>query len=245
MVDGTPQGQGTGAEGDNQSPQLPEGIASVEELVQKYQALAKPEGQQQGSQQQEQDSKKEEEDILTKGEKVITEKGLDISKYGTEIIQSGTLSDESFKELEAKGFSKQDVTDYVEAKKVQADKKRDELLSDVGGIEGYKKVLEWGKTALNEQEREKFNSILGTANEAAIKLAINDLSNRMVKETGRDPKLFRGDTTQTDDTFQTLDDAVSAIRDPKYYDKSPEGRKYAKAVQEKIKASTHLYKHKV
>jgi vacuolar-type H+-ATPase subunit I/STV1 len=248
MVDSLPQGSGAGTPSGGQpagdgnpagssgaASQLPEGISSVDELVEQYNSLR--------TKSSEIDKVKEE--VNAKLEAKIAEQKVDISKYAKEIEATGKLDDNSYKELEGKGFTKTDVDSYVEGQIAKAEKETNYVLSSIGGKEGYTALSEWAKTGLTEEERNKFNSILETKNVEAVKLALESLSSRMVEATGKSPNLFRGSVNMDKDIYSSMDDVVAAIQDKRYNGKTKEDRDYQNSIKEKIARSQHLYKHKL
>ncbi len=248
MVDTSPQGAGAGSPtggnpaGDTGSgaggaaaPQLPEDIGSVDELISQYNSLK---------------GKSSEADKITEQanaqiETKIQEQKVDISKFAKEIESTGKLSDSSYKELEGKGFSKNDVDSYVSGQLAKAEKETDYVLSNIGGKEGYTALSEWARTGLTEEERTKFNSILDTKNVEAVKLALESLHQKMAEANGKSPNLFRGSVNMNKDVFASMDDVVSAVQDKRYNGKSKEDRDYQAQVREKIARSQHLYQHKL
>lgn len=248
MVDTSPQGAGAGAtnggnpagdtgsgQGGVAAPQLPEGIESVDELISQYNSLKGKSSE----------IDKANEQANAQLESRIQEQKVDISKFAKEIESTGKLSEASYKELEGKGFTKNDVDSYVAGRIAKDEKDTNYVLSNIGGKDGYTALSEWAKTGLTEEERIKFNSILDTKNVEAVKLALESLHQKMAEANGQSPNLFRGSVNMDKDVFASMDDVVSAVQDKRYNGKTKEDRDYQAQVREKIARSQHLYKHKL
>jgi len=69
---------------------------------------------------------------------------MDVSKYEKEVVDNGSLSDNSYKELEKLGFNKAQVDAYIQGQQSYANSVRDTIYNSVGGQEAYVDVVNWG-----------------------------------------------------------------------------------------------------
>lgn len=159
--------------------------------------------------------------------------GVDMAKYSDEFAETGQLSEDSYKELESKGFDKGIVDAYIEGQKAIAARQTAEVAQVVGGEENFNAIKEWAAESLSESEIAAFNTAVTSGTEAA-KLAVQGLNARYVAENGSAPNLIGGETGNTGGgMFKSNYDMQQAMADPRYW-KDPD---YQKEVAEKAKRS--------
>lgn len=148
--------------------------------------------------------------------KALTDKaGLDWTAVNTEFAQRGQLSDQSYEKLEAVGITRDMVDQYTAGQVALQKTARAEMLTSVGGEEGYGKVVEWAKDALTKDELTAYNKIVTGSDREATKMAIAGLKDRMDKAEGIDPKLVQGGPSNVVG-FQSMAELKAAIKDPRY-----------------------------
>jgi hypothetical protein len=107
--------------------------------------------------------------------------------YSNEVQENGELSEESLKQIVAKGIPEQVVKDYIAGvkaqEKIQAQQveiTKQELFSLTQGEEGYKAMQEWAKDNLTPSEKEAFNNAVYSGNPDMAKLAVSGLHARFM-----------------------------------------------------------------
>lgn len=114
------------------------------------------------------------------------------TKYAEEFAAYGTLSEASYAELAAKGITKDVVDKYIEGQQAAVEVATQQVLKDVGGTDGYKSLLEWASTALNDAEKKAYNVAVTNPDPAVVKLAIDGLAARKASAVGVKPNLVGG-----------------------------------------------------
>jgi hypothetical protein len=147
--------------------------------------------------------------------------GVDMGKYSNEYQSNGGLSESSYGELAEAGYTKEIVDSYIGGVKAQSRSEIDNLkgiYDSVGGMENYNQMVQWAANNMSTEEKNSFNSINDSGNNDAIKMNVHSLYTRYSKATGVDPKLVRGDTSQstTGGKFESTAQIVEAMRNPKY-----------------------------
>jgi hypothetical protein len=141
--------------------------------------------------------------------------GLDQSVFTQEFASTGTLSEESFKALEAKGFPKAMVDVYLDGLKGRQSAYETQLYSATGGKDGYAELLKWAGSSLNDAEIDAFNAVIQTGNPEQAKLAVQGLVSR--KNAGK-AVLLHGKTGNTSGVtgYASAAEARAAVNDPRY-----------------------------
>lgn len=215
---------------------------TIEELEKGYlelQKLSSRKGIQQQTKENEQTNEDNQttKDAQSEAKEALENVGLDFDKYTDEILSDGVLSEDSYKELESKGFPKSVVDAYIEGQKAIAERTNQEIYGIVGGNEAYTEMLQWAAQNLSQEEIESFNAALETGNISQIKMAVRGLKATYVEANGNPPKqLIGGYASGEVDVFESWAQVTEAMKDPKY-DKDPA---YRAQIQAKLGRSKNL-----
>lgn len=145
---------------------------------------------------------------------------VDVGKYSAEFFENdGTLSEDSYAELEARGLGK-DVVDMFMAGVQALQTQRGETLVDLaGGQEGYDAMVSWGTKNLSEAEQAQFNSAIDQAilegDSTAVSMLIPGIKARMSSE----PSYVNTDNNPNSGgvrPFANKSEMMEAMRDPRY-----------------------------
>jgi hypothetical protein len=161
--------------------------------------------------------------------------------FEKEFVETGKLSDASYKTLaDRTGFSRDDIDGYIAYRQSRVSAATTEVLSSVGGSEGFSKLSDWASKNLKPDEITSVNAILANASKdpGAAKLALAGLKARHESAVGTaDPALVGGSTSSAGGIvpFTSTAEATKAIRDPRYardesYRKTVEARMNASAI---------------
>lgn len=197
--------------------------ATVEELEAAYAAAQAPapdtttetEGKPDGAQEEEAQEKTEGSDEGTvKG--ALEAAGLSQDKYTDEFHSGGTLSDESFAELEKAGFSRDLVDVYLDGLRGRQSAYEATVSEPVGGMEGYKALVAWAGENLDEASIKAFNDSVTSGDTARAKLAVAGLAAQMPQN--KTPKLLNGRSAPSaaGGAFRSREEVHAAMRDPRY-----------------------------
>lgn len=164
-------------------------------------------------------------------------KGIDTAKYTQEFTKDGKLSDASYQELSDKGIPKEMVDAYIQGLQAKATNERGELLKEVGGDDGYNKLIEWAAQGLTKEEIEQYDSAVSSNDPKQIKLAVSWLKATHQSRVGREPSLVNGGKPSGTVPFSNEMEAVRFMGDERYGKDSV----YTKSVDERLQASPGLF----
>lgn len=144
--------------------------------------------------------------------------GFDLTPFSDEFTTTGKLSDESYKKLEEKGFTRGTVDTYIAGVQAQVERRNNALASTVGGVDNYNAIIKWGAGVLTEAEKVQAVKLLSGSDEAAATTYLAGLNARFVKEVGKDPsKRSGGGGSSASDVFASRAEQMKAMRDPRYH----------------------------
>jgi hypothetical protein len=205
-------------EGEAPETKLPENFKSVEDLAK---ALADTKAEltklQQGKTQKEETLK-----ISTEQAKADVEKaGLDWDKLVTEFEDNGSLSEDTFKDLEKKGIPKDKAEQFMQGQVALAEKFANEVKADLAiPAEDYTAMLEWAKDNLSDADKASFNRQVSTMDDpSGVKRAIRGLQAEYQSAVGKAPKLLTGQGGRVPGNtgvYTSWAQVEVAMKDPRY-----------------------------
>ena len=148
-----------------------------------------------------------------------------INRASEVYAESGELNAETIEELsklDSKELIQAYVTQYsknqaaVQAQAVSAQAEAD-ILSSVGGKEAYGEMVSWAANNLPAEEVASYNQVTNSGNVAAIKFAVEALSNRYKAAEGYEAPLVTGKRGTPKETgYRSHAELGRAIADPRY-----------------------------
>lgn len=199
---------------------LPEKFRSMEDLAKAYSELEKKLGRGEYSEEGENEQNiPSEDEILDNSvedvESLINANGLDFNVLQNEFNQYGTVTEESFAELEEAGFPRPVVETWIAGQIAIADQVKNNVFNMAGGAETYNSMLSWASDNLSEGEIDAFNNIIATQDTNMISLAVNSLMSKFSANT--EPTLMRGGTgSASSSVFRSTAELTTAMNDPRY-----------------------------
>lgn len=142
----------------------------------------------------------------------------DFTKFEEEYATAGTLSENSYKELEKMGYPKYLVDGYLDGQKARAEAAAQAVYNITGSEENYQRMIAWADKSLSEQDKIIFNQQVNTGiNEASF--AVKALYADYVAANGNPPKsLIKGGTPtgNTFDVYESIAQMTEDMKNPKY-----------------------------
>lgn len=83
-----------------------------------------------------------------------------VTKYEQEVLEKGNLSEDSYKELEKKGFTRKQVDQYIQGQRSYADGFNNNVYSSVGGQEAYTDLITWAADNIDAGTISDYNTSL-------------------------------------------------------------------------------------
>ena len=218
---------------------LPEKFQSPEDLAKAYAELETKLGKAGDEAGEEQITEENDPNQFSLGEvqDFLDQKGLDFDAFAQEVFETGELSEDAFKALEAAGISRKVAETYVEGQMALAQNIRNQAFSTVGGEGQYSKIIQWAQANLSEGEIAAYNASLETQDLDQAMFAIRGLAARYRSEVGMMPNLVTGQTGQTSaGSYQSLAQLTKDMSDPRY-ETDPA---YRQSVAAKLRSSSIL-----
>lgn len=150
-----------------------------------------------------------------------TPSGIDFETYSAEFAKNGSLSEDSYKALEAKGIPKTVVDTFIANQRAAADAAASSAAAEAftlaGGEQAYGSMLDWAARNLPQAEQDAFDKAV-TGDAASRKQAIVALKAQYAAAMGSDPKLLggQGQPVGGEGAFQSRAEVTAAMRDPRY-----------------------------
>jgi hypothetical protein len=153
---------------------------------------------------------------------------LDLTDMSNEYADKGELSEESYATLAEHGFSKEIVDAYITGIKAQqelnkslADNDVKQIYGRVGGEDNYAKIMAWANDALSDEEKEAYDSVVGSGNKHAIMMTLLGLRHRYVSRFGSGALRPRksgggGEVGNGVKGFSSQSEMVKAMADKRY-----------------------------
>ena len=175
-------------------------------------------------------------------EEKLTDAEFALSKASEVYAKDGKLDEASIEEL-SKMDSKELIQAYVQYyAKNQATQQQQavdskSIYDSVGGEAAYTEMVGWAANNLSPEEIASYNEVTNSGNTAAIKFAVEALSNRYKAAEGSEAPLVTGrKAAPSKDRFRSHAELSRAIADPRYQSDPA----YRMDVEAKLSRSTDL-----
>ena len=164
----------------------------------------------------------------------------ELTGYESEWLETGSLSEESYKSLAEKGYPQDMVDSYIRGNVAKAD----DLFNEVGGKDAYVAMTDWARGSFSEADIEAYNKVTSTGTEAEIKRAMIGLKAQYENAVGKKPNLVSGaPSSRPSDVFESDEQQIAAMSDRRYWAQNAEyDPAYARKVQEKMARSAKYLK---
>lgn len=159
----------------------------------------------------------------------------DRTRYSQELA-AGKLTDASYAELAAKGYSKSAVDAYIKGitqvaapaqpaaepqvnvqEAIIADRQISEIKASIGGDAVLAPMLAWAKTGLTLAESKEYEAAVSSGDVAKVKMAVAGLHALYTKEVGTEPKLLGGrPPSESGDSYASKEEMVADMQNDKY-----------------------------
>ena len=106
----------------------------------------------------------------------------------SQLVQKEQLDESDFKKLEEKGYSRTLISLAFKGYKSAIEEQAQGLFKEVGGEERYREIAQWASKNLSDEEKEEWNSIMGSGDLKAMKWAMRGLQALYISQT-QNPEL--------------------------------------------------------
>jgi hypothetical protein len=145
----------------------------------------------------------------------IPEPPKGVEKFADEYAKTGELSDNSFKELESMGISRDVVENYIKGVQAIAEQSSNVLYNSVGGRETYDAMIEWAGSSLSESEIQAYNNAVSSGDNNQAAFAVKSLEARY-RVANNEPRFVEGSAKAGPSGFNSVAELVAAMGDPRY-----------------------------
>lgn len=193
---------------------LPEKFKSVEDMAKAYSELEKAQGKAKAA------PEDAEAPTGEQAAEAVKSANLDMQALEAEYATNGELSADSLKALEAVGITPEMVNLYIAGQEAQAQALVADMLEPVNGnMEAYNEMISWASNELSDTEIDNFNTVLDSGNQAAIKMAVQNLANKYAESNGSEPgRTVSGkSSTSGSSVYESTADLMKDMQNPEYH----------------------------
>jgi len=194
---------------DSRPEGLPENFNSVEDLAKSYRELQSKFSR--GDTQETVKADTEAEPELNQQQQDNLSK-VDMYALSEEYADNGQLTDKSYQELEALGFDKDTVDDYIEFRTAQHNAP---ILEAAGGEEAYGDMVRWAAANLTPAEQDAYDAAITSDPNVAL-LALEGLKAKFTAANGSDTNYYEGEESNSTGGYESWAQVTEAMKDPKY-----------------------------
>lgn len=158
QADGVPEGYN--ADGTPKEELIAGKFKSQDDLLQAYNELQKKLGEPKEAEVPKEEAKAEAPPEV--------DAGFNVTKYEQEVADKGTLSEESYADLEKKGFTKQQVDQYIQGQTAYAETVKNTIYNSVGGQEQYVGIINWASENMTEDVINDYNAAVDSLDQQRV-----------------------------------------------------------------------------
>ena len=173
---------------------------------------------------------------VEEAKETVEAKGIDFDGLYGEYGENGTLSTETYSNLEQAGLSKEVVDSYIQGQEAIQQQQVNTLQKAVGGEAEYQAMIQWAGSNLTESEQTQFNATLDNAESAEFAIQGLNARYKAANPTLIGGNRISGDTNTSSRGYTTKSDMMDAMSSSKY----KTDHTYRAEVQRKLALSTFL-----
>ena len=148
-----------------------------------------------------------------------------ISKHFHE--NEGTITEDMYSDLQNAGIPRNTIDSYLAGRAAEmgyGDSQQDLLdQSDVdamykmaGGERAYRRMTDWARENLSEEDQKAYNDVTSTGNKSAVRFAVKALMGQYEDSVGRQPTLVTGKNARSAATYRSMAEVVRDMEDSRY-----------------------------
>lgn len=143
----------------------------------------------------------------------------DFDRYTAEYREKGSLSEESYKAIEATGVARSLVDAYIAGQQALSDRQVQEVYGSVGGEAAYLELVQWASENMEAEDIEVFNADVESGDLKKARFAVRSLAARRAAAGGPPTSRIEGKASPSSgETFTSMRQVVRAMSDPRYQD---------------------------
>ena len=160
--------------------------------------------------------------------KVLTQD--EIRSLEQEYAENGGLTEDSYKNLEARGYPKEVVDDIIEARKTKAERLKNDTLAVIDSdttkaTEAYNTMIDWAKDNFSDEEASEYDKMISSGSLMQTKSAVSYLLQRYLAAAPKAsatsaPSPTKGDAsvppTSDSGAYRSMAEMRKDLKDPRY-----------------------------
>ena len=148
-----------------------------------------------------------------------TDGPFDIAALTEEYTQNGSLSDNSYQQLEDGGISRDMTNQYIDGQKALGEQIGNDVKNSVGGSENYNGMVDWAKSNYSEEQIVAYDNAVNSGNIEFAKMAAQGLQAAYQNQTGVEGEVYGGRQAAPEGhghLFRSNTEVTTAMKDPRY-----------------------------
>jgi len=150
----------------------------------------------------------------------VAEGAFDMDSLRQEYAENGSLSDNSYKQLEDAGISQEITNQYIAGQKALGVQIGTDVKNTVGGEENYNGMVEWAKNNYSAEQITAYDNAVNSGNIELAKMAAKGLQSDYQSTTGVEGEVYGGKQAAPEggqgDVFRSNAEVTTAMKDPRY-----------------------------
>tara|TARA_R110002072_G_scaffold55493_4_gene144572 strand:+ start:2162 stop:2956 length:795 start_codon:yes stop_codon:yes gene_type:complete len=150
----------------------------------------------------------------------VAEGAFDMNALTQEYTENGSLSENSYKQLEDAGISQEMTNQYIAGQKALGAQIGNDVKNTVGGEENYNGMVEWAKTNYSQDQIIAYDNAVNSGNIELAKMAAKGLQSDYQNTEGVEGKIYGGKQAAPEgghgDVFRSNAEVTTAMKDPRY-----------------------------
>lgn len=116
-----------------------------------------------------------------------------ITDYEKEFAENGSLSDQSYADLEQKGFSKAQVDAYIQGQQFYGESVKNTVYDSVGGQENYVEVINWASDNMPPEIIKEYNEAVDSLDQSKMLRTLEYMNFKKNEAAPSAPRRLEGD----------------------------------------------------
>ena len=150
----------------------------------------------------------------------VAEGAFDMNALTQEYTENGSLSENSYKQLEDAGISQEMTNQYIAGQKALGAQIGTDVKNTVGGEENYNGMVEWAKNNYSAEQITAYDNAVNSGNIELAKMAAKGLQSDYQSTTGVEGEVYGGKQAAPEggqgDVFRSNAEVTTAMKDPRY-----------------------------
>jgi len=139
-----------------------------------------------------------------------------LQESGDYYNEHGEISEDHYKQFEARGISREYVDRYVSGIKASASEATSKLMGTIGGEDNFAQMSEWMAESLPESEITAYNNVVEKGSNEEVSVLLQGMFARYRSATGAGATQVQGTVSSTPAGFRSRGEVMAAMGDPRY-----------------------------